>query len=206
MSITHAEILATVNEAFETTYAAANIANALRMALNDLSRMHVLKAEDTSQSTSTSTVYLDYPSDALNTDQAIISVQLTDSNGVDQGRLQRLRGGWREYRSQMEEFNTSHRSEPSHFVTHDRRIYLFVPPGAVYTTSIWYYRRHPELTTDGTSVFEDEWQTAIEFGTIRYKAMLLHDRKFLNIYDPIYRDEKEQMRLQIPREPSIEGA
>lgn len=200
--ITKADILEVVNEAFAQSYSGSNLDVPIKMALDDLSRMHVLKAEDTTQTLTSSSDYLTYPSDALYTDQAIISVVLTDSNGNRQNPLYRLRGGWTRYNEMMSYANASSRSYPAYMVTKDRKIYLWPPPSGNYTSSIWYYKLHQDI--DSGVEFDDEWKNAICYGTIFFKAKLMASSEYLSLWQPEYLQEKERMRISIPRDLSME--
>ena len=204
MSISKTNITTFVNKALDGSYTGTELDIAINRVLSDLSKMAVLIDDDDTQVLTSSSTNLDYPTDCLDTDQAIISVELIDSNSVSQGRMRRLRGGWREYLRQMKQFNSSTRSDPGWMVTHDRKIYLYPPPGASYTTNINYYKRHGDIATD--TLFDDSWDNAVYFGTVYFEALLNGSKEEMSIWQPQYYAEKEDRRRSIPREIAIEGA
>jgi hypothetical protein len=204
MSILKSEILAFVNEALEAAYSGTDLDVAIQLALDDLAALHVLRAEDTSQSATLATFSLNYPTAALDTEQAILSVVLTDSSGVRGAPLKHLPGGWRAYNELMEAFSTASGSTPAYKVCHDRKIWLYPAPDGTYTSSLWYFKRAQALAS-GIEL-EDTWRTCIYFGAAYFKALLMHEVNLLNTWGPQYANEKSQMRLTIQRDSMMEGS
>ena len=201
MAILKADILSYVNAAFAT--ALTDIDLYIQLALDDLSKMHCLVDQDTSQTLADGDEYLDYPSDALDTDQSIISVELTDSSSVRQGSLRRLRGGWDEYIRLMKRSSIC-TGLPGWMVTHDLKIYVLPTAGASYTSEIHYYKLHQAV--DSGVEFRDDWATAIKLGTAYQYALLSGSAEYLALYEGRYLVERENMRRTISRELMIEGS
>ena len=204
MAITKASILTFVNAAFSAAKTGSDLDIYIQEALDDLSKMHGLKDEDTTQTLVSGTTYLDYPDDALDTDQAIITVELTDSSSVRQGSLRRLRGGWDEYIRLMRHVGSSSRTLPTHMLTHDAKIYLYPIPGAAYTSSIWYYKLHQAI--DSGVEFRDTWAKAIKYGACYYYSLLSASSEYISLWEGRFLVEKENMRRTISRELMIEGS
>jgi len=204
MAILKADILAFVNEALEAAYSGTDLDVAIQLALDDLAAMHVLKDEDTSQSATLATYSLDYPTDALGTEQAIISVVLTSSAGVRGAPLRHLPGGWRAYNELMEAFSASSGSVPAYKVCHDRKIWLYPAPDGTYTADIWYYKNAQAVALD--IEFDDEWGKAVKYGSAYFKALLQNSVNLLNLWRPLYMEEREACRLRIPRDVMLENS
>lgn len=205
MAITQAEILAFVNKAVgEGTYSGTDLDIEIQMALDDLSSMHCIEDEDTSQSVTNASYYLDYPTRCIPTEQAIIGVVLTNSSGVVCAPLKHLPGGLNEYNRLMEAFSMSARSTPEWMVRQDQRIYLYPPPDDTYTSSIRCYVRHQPIA-DGVE-FYDDWRTAVYFGAVYYTALLMNATELLNLWESRYYTEREKMRRTISRPTAIEGS
>lgn len=204
MSITKANLLSFANVALDAEYSGTQLDEAIKLVLDDLSKLHALLAEDTSQSLVTDDRYLEYPSDALETDQAIKSVTLTGTGNVLYDSLRYLPGGWDAYQSLMEYHNTANNGVPRYRVIHDKRMYLWPPPDGAYSASIWYYKLHQDISLG--IEFDDNWATAIKYGTVSFWAMLKSSADLMAIWEPRYREERERCRLRVPRETEIEGA
>lgn len=204
MTISKTAIIAYVNEAMETSYSGSDLDIAIQAVLDDLSGMFSLLEEDTSQSLSSSSYYLSYPSDCLDGEVAVVDVVLTDSSSVRGEPLRHLNGGWQEYGRLMEAYTTSLRSLPKYMVRHDRKIYVWPPPDGTYTSSIWYYKLHQAV--DSGIEFPDSWRQAIYQGTVWQKALLIGRQETITQWEPKYNTQKELCRLTITRRSKIMGA
>ena len=168
MAITKAEILAFTNSRLQRADTASSIEESIKMILRDISSYYVLEDTDTSQSLTSSSMSLDYPSDALDGEQAIKSVILTDSSSIQQAPLEYIKGGWRDYNRLLDQFVEGSRSYPSNMTIYGRTIYLWPPPSASYTVSIEYFKRHAE--TVDTIEYSEDWRNTILFGVTREVA------------------------------------
>lgn len=207
MAVTKAQILTFASDALgmhDSPYTGTDLDVQIQAALDDLAAMHCLPATDTSQTLTSSSTYLNYPSDCLNTQQAIRSVVLTDSSAVRQAPLDWLPGGMDEYNRLMEAFSTSARSTPAYRVCDGSTIWLYPAPEAAYTVAIDYYKRHPDIAL-GTVVFPDDWKMAIFMGTVYFAHLLAGDEPGINLWEPRYFEKKERCRISIPRETTIRG-
>jgi hypothetical protein len=168
MAITKAQILSFTNSRLQRADSASDIEESIKMILRDIASFYVLDDEDTSQTLTSSDLTLDYPSDALDGEQAIKSVILTDSSSVQQAPLTYISGGWRDYNRLMDQYTSGYSSYPASMVCFRRKIYLWPPPSQNYTVSIEYYKRHPE-DVDNIEYTED-WRNAILAGVTREVA------------------------------------
>jgi hypothetical protein len=203
MTIAKADILSFINEAVEASYAGTDIDTKIQVALEDLSQMHCLLAEDTTQSLTSGSFYLPYPTNALNTDQAIQSVVLTGSSGATPP-LKQIPGGWDAYSQLMEVYSSASGGVSEWMVCHASRIYVYPQPDGTYPAKIWYYKFHPALALG--IEFPNEWANALKFGTAYFIGLLGGDDNLMNRWEPRYFAEKERCRLRIPRDLSIVGA
>jgi len=209
MTIAKADILTFADAAMGntesgSTYSGSDLDVPIHLALQDLAKMHCLKAEDTAQSLTSSSYYLAYPSAALSTEQAIISVVLTDASSVRGAPLRTIPGGWYEYNRLMQNVSSATRGVPKWRVCQDRKIYLYPAPNDTYTASIWHFKRHRALAS-GVE-FPDEYDMAVKFGTLYYLHLLNKDTEGLALWGPQYAQERERMRLQIPRDLGMIGS
>ncbi len=161
MSVLSSEILAFLNIVLGRNPAEsqATVDEFIKIVLADLSDLHILKANDVSLTLVSTDTYLEYPTDALDDDMAIISVALTDSSGDRKWPLEAIEGGWREYQRSMENFV---RDTPLYYACANRRIYLYPPPGDAMTSDVWYWKRHADSAD--TIEFPDSFRNCLKFG------------------------------------------
>lgn len=194
MSILKADILRFVNGRLNVTE--TDIDEEIILVLDDLSDAHILKAQDTSQELTATDLSMPYPTYALDDDQAIISVTLTDQHNSEQiWPLEVIPGGWTEYKRLMTAFNTAGRSEPTHYICNNRVIYPYPPPQEPYDVDIWYWKRHP---ADADSiVFPDSFRRAIYFGASYEVACKRKLIDYITIWMNRYEKEKEKRRIML---------
>jgi hypothetical protein len=191
MSITKAAILTHLNAALRRSE--TDIDPYIILTLEDLSDLHLLKANSTALTVTSSSVYLDYPTDALDDQHAIISVTLTDSSSERQWPLDPVIGGWREYCREMTGFTSSSRSIPTHYVCNDRKIYLLPAPDSTYTVDLWYFKRH--ANSADTIEFTDSWSRAIKFGTL-FEFCVAHKLvDYISIYSQRYQEARDFQKM-----------
>lgn len=206
MAITKAELLTFANAAFDASYSGSDLDEALSLLVDDLANMHVLLGEDTDQSLASGSLTLDYPSDALDTDRAIQEIVLTSSSNVQQKPLKWLPGGWEGYNQCMEGYNSGVGGTPTHFVCHDREIFVYPIPNAAFTSVINYYKQHGAITgTNPTISFGDSWKKLMKFGIVYFWALMKADQSYLSVWEPRYLAEKQRMEAHIPRDMAIAG-
>ncbi len=184
MSITAAEILTFVNA--NLNRAETSIDTALKLVLRDLAGAYALRATDTTQAITGSTVYLTYPVDALDAEGAIISVQLSDT-GQTYDPLKVLPGGWNDYQLLMA--GNSVRGTPEYMIAHNRKVYLYPAPNGVYTSVIDYFQRHADSVTIS---FSDDWKNAILFGVTKEVAVQRKMPDQIALWNPRYEAEKQR--------------
>jgi len=190
MAITAAEIVTFVNAVLNRAETTSTIEQDILAVLRDLAGLYTIKATDTSQSLTSSSTYLAYPTASLDSEGAIISVVLTDSASVDYPPLDLLSGGWVEYLGRMQDYTGSSRSVPGYMACHDRKIYLWPPPSSAYTSSIVYFKRHDEDAAD--IEFSEDWRNAIYYGCAMQVALHRGLDPALNRWMAMYEREKKR--------------
>ena len=202
MAITKAELIAFVNAAYAGAYSGTDLDEALALVLEDLAGLHVLIGTDTTATLAAGATYFAYPDDALDTDRAVIKIVLTDATAW--APLKWLPGGWTEYNRLMEG-NSGGGAGPTHYVSFDRKIYVWPAPGEddTYTISLDYYKRHQALASG--IEFNDAWKNALKFGAAYYHALLKASAEYIALWESKYLREKDRMRMTIPRDLTVAG-
>lgn len=200
MTIAKADVIAFWNEARKGKLGDTSefLDIALQTCLDDLSNSNFLWACDTTQTLTSTSTYLEYPT----LHKKVISggIILNDGN-YNLAPLIKLGGGWEEYGQLMRSFNSGGRTIPRNFAENDKKFYLYRPPGASYTSKIWHYKYHAK---DVAAIeFGDEFKNAICFGTVFFKSALQGNDKYASLWGPIYGNEKYMRRLNMPSQPAI---
>lgn len=189
MAITKTEILTFVNDVLNREETDIDVP--LRLVVDDLADLHALEDVDGTQTLTSTSWYLSYPTDCLDTEEAIVSVQLKDSAGLYGPRLKVWPGGWRDH-VEYSESNPS-RSVPAWYAINDRKIYIDPRPASDYTATIHYYRRHGSSLT--TLDFTDDWKRCILFGTVLEVACKYGLVSAVNLWGGRYEREKDRRRI-----------
>jgi len=198
--MTKSDILSFVNSRLRRHE--TDIDEELRLVLDDLADLLVLRGYDDTQGLTATSLYLDYPSDCLDVQGAIISV-CVDAESDEGSPLPTLRGGWREYRRLCSGNVNALRSTPAAKLAFGGKIYLYPPPGGNYTTRIWYYRRHAEALEP--IEFPAEWDRCIKFGVTAEVAAKygLNNYQAWQVWNTRYLGQKQERALSLPHDPAI---
>ena len=198
MTIAKSEIIEVHNEARKGSLAndSAELDVAIKMCLNDLSNSNLLKSSDTSQTLSSTSTYLEYPSLFKSLMDAGI---ILNDGSYDLDPL--LKISWREYKELMTNFHSGLRSSPKAYAENDKKFYLYPAPGQTYTTEIWFWKYHDQ-SADSIE-FEEEFRNVIYYGTIYFKAQLQGNQKYMGIWLPQYEREKTLRRISQNTQPRI---
>jgi hypothetical protein len=191
--MTVAEIIAFSNAMLGRAEIQSTIEVDVLAILDEIAGLYVLEDNDATQTLTSTSLYLTYPADALDGEQAIREVVLTDSSSIQLPPLEVIPGGWHEYKQEMESFGTGSRSSPSYYIAHDRKIYLYPAPNAAYTTSIDYYKRHPADVT--TIILSDDWKNTLKYGVTRQVALHFGQDAAVGRWDARYQVERELQRI-----------
>jgi len=202
--LTKEQVLAFVNGALNR--GRTTIDTELLAVLKDLSALHVLRDVDTTQTIDNASPdhwNLNYPDNALGTEQAIIQVTLTDTSGLVSEPLRTLKGGFKEYLRLMGGNQAASVSVPHYQCCVNRTIYVLPPPAGSYAATIYYYRYHDEDLS--LIEFEDNWENAIKYGVTAEVAGLAGLEKYAagQFWLARYAAEKEKQRIAIPRDAAI---
>lgn len=188
-------ILAFVNEALNENYSSSDLDIAINACLADLSNDDLLIAQDTSQTLTSSSLTLAYPTNY----RSVISIVIISSGGVRQGPLLEIPGGYREYCNLRD--NDANKGTVEWFAEHKELFHLWRPPNASFTTEIDYYRDHPQTPDD--ILFSEGFRNAIYFGTTFFKALLSKRNTDAANWGPMYAEEKKNRILAAPETPRI---
>jgi len=199
MTIAKSEVISFWNEARKGGLAsdATTLDEALQACLNDLSNINLLLSSDTTQTLTSSSTYLAYPT--LYKDLLPGGIILTDSSSYDHDPLVSI--SWTEYKQNMVNFNSGTRGSPSLFCENDKKFYLYAPPADSYTSTIWFYKYHAKDVA--TIEFGEEFRNAINFGTVFFKSAMQGNAKYVSIWGPLYQAEKDMRRMNINEQPYI---
>ena len=190
MAILKADILTFTNDVLNRND--TDIDTSIGLILRDLAKRHLLEDEDATQTLTSSSDYLSYPSDCMDGEEAIRSVVLTDSSGYKQAPLIVIPGGWDEYLLLMENYTSTDDSSPIYMIGHDRKIWLWPTPGENYTSSIWYYKR----TSDPDSIpFSVDFTDALYFGAAMEVAISHKMADQISLWSQRYAAERTRLRI-----------
>jgi len=198
MSITKAGIIAFWNEARKGKLGdtSETLDIAIQACLDDMSKANLLLSCDTSQTLTSTSTYLEYPDMCKRLESG--GIVLNDGN-YDLKPLTEI--SWEEYGQLMGSFNDGGRTTPRQYAEHYKRFYLYRPPGASYTSTIWFYKYHAK---DVANIeFGDEFQNAVYFGTVYFKSKIQGNLKYEEIWQKNYYEQKQLCRLNMPSQPCI---
>lgn len=188
-------ILAFVNEALNTNFSGSDLDIAICACLSDMSNEDLLVAQDTSQSLTSTSLTLAYPTNY----RSVISIVLISSGGVRQKPLMELPGGYDEY-GQLRD-NDANTGITEWYAEHKDLFHLWRPPNGSFSTEIDYYRDHPQ--TPDSILFGEGFRNAIYFGTTFFKALLSQRETDVARWGPMYAVEKRNRSLAAPETPRI---
>jgi len=183
--IARADILTFVNANLKRSETDIDIQ--IQMVLNEL-RGPYIPAVDDSQTLSDGDEYLASP-DGFWT---MIGLILNDGS-QDLPPLRPFPGGYNALKKEKGRAGQVYTSNPLYYAPWGAYLWLWPLPGQTYTTRIDYYKTHAQDV--GNIEFGDEFKNTIKFGACFYVACKHKLVDYINIWGPLYRDEKETMRL-----------
>ena len=159
--------------------------------LDDLSDLHILRAEDTTQSLTGASETLSYPTDALHTEEAILSVTLKDSAGITGIPLVVLPGGYLEYLGLC---SAALRSVPRSMICVPPMIYVYPWPSSDYDATITYHKRH--AANPDAIEFADGWRNCLNWGVAAQVAAKygINNYAAFGVWDAQYQREKAKRK------------
>ena len=195
MTIAKADVISFWNDARKGKLAAGStvLDIALQACLDDLSKFNSILSSDTTQTLTSSSDYLAYPDLYKSLEKG--GIILNDGTN-DLSPLTKI--SFEEYGQLM---SSGIRTTPRVFAEHKQRFYLYPPPGAAYTSVIWFYKYHAK---DVANIeFGDEFSNAVKFGTVFFKSEMQGNAKYAGIWGPKYYDQKQLCRFNMPSQPAI---
>ena len=193
--ITKASIESFINACMEDDITDANLTEAIKMCMADISNIGLLVESDTSQTLEDEDLTLDTP----NYYKDVLNIQLTDDGDVLQDPLIALSGGHEEYRRLMADSVIT--GTPEYYSEYDGNFYLYPPPDDDYTVNIE-YQKYDDQDVDDIE-FGSEFSNALKFGSLYFYAMMKSRERYVALWGGKYEVEKEMRRLNMKKQPSI---
>jgi len=193
--ITKTDIISFVNNALEASLSGTDLDNEIQTCLNDLCNYNLLVETDESQSLVSGDYVLEYPTRFKD----LLNITLTDSSGNVYAPLIALPGGHEQYRELRDKDSSTGR--PEYFSEFDEQFWLWQPPNASFDALIEYYKYHAQ---DVNNIeFGPEFINCLNFGVTFFRAVFKGRTKYVNIYGPLYGNEKEMRRENIKLQPAV---
>lgn len=193
--ITKAQLIATCNKAFQCSEQDTSTLfdEAILMALDDLSKLEIMRDTDTTQSLVAGGSSLNVPSDMI--PGGLVAITLTNAAGTSYKPLLKLKGGLREYRYLLE--SDSARSRPEFYTEGDGLTWnLWHPADAAYTVAVEYYKSHP--SDPNAIIFPDACRNALKAGVVYFESVLRRNKEYQATWAPNYGREYDALRGMFP--------
>lgn len=158
MTITRDEILTVVNDDLLRGRTEATLAPYLRRAIDDLSGRATWPDLHTSADTA---IVADDTDIADPTDIRVLD-KITVNDGTNDSKPLKVMT-WDEYKIAVADGDAS-TDEPDRYCRHGGRIYLYPTANASFTVTVWYWKHHPDPTSNAIE-FGDQFRAAVEYGT-----------------------------------------
>lgn len=201
MATTAALILAFVNNRLLEAFSSGGIDDEIIATFNDLTKFNLLRqTTPNSQSKVDGDNTLTVPADF----KKLISITPTDGSSIQKEPLRPIPGGFKEYRRWQADANTNFRATPSHYTQHAGNFYIWPTLNASFTFETEYYKHHAQSVS--SIEFDDSFTNALNYGATYLAALWRKKVSYVNIWRPIYLEERVLMIRLNPPEPSIVGA
>ncbi len=197
MSILKASIVSFVNNRLQENFTADEIDDEILTTLDDLASFNLLTADTATVAAVSGAVSIAVPSDF----KMLITITPTDASGNQLRPLVALEGGFEAYKRLLTTPGDTIRDRPNSYVKKGNLFFIYPTLSGSFTFAIEYYRHHP---TDLSSIqFNDSFRTAIKYGATYYAALFRNKVTYINLWRPIYTEERgKQIMLNLP-EPAI---
>jgi len=203
MATTELLIRTFVNGRLQEAFVANEIDAEIVTCFNDLTKFNLLKAPapGAAEAGVDGDVSIAVPADF----QKLISITPTTDGGVQKAPLRPIPGGFKEYRNWMS--NSIYRGTPTHYVKYGEKFFVWPTLNASFDFEIEYYKNHDQAVGPIAAIaFLDTFTNALNFGTTYFAALFRKKTSYVNIWRPIYFEERALMIRLNPPEPSIVGA
>jgi len=192
MAILKADIILFVNDVLREAYSGTQLDVAIKTCLADLSKANLLTAQDAHVLTTGDKSFA-LPDDFKQEVSIVPSL-----NSISYSPLTPFPGGLKAYKEAMA---TSPAGLPEYYVIYKKYMHIYPGAGAAYTITTEYYKHHAK-TADAIE-FDDNFTNAVNFGTAYFKALFSKKSSYVQIWRPIYKEEKAEMVALIPEQPHI---
>jgi len=190
MAILKADVLTFVNNVLKEAF--TDIDSEILACLADMSKYNFLT------DTATDTLTVTDESVALQSDfRQEVSI-IPSLNDVNSPPLKPYSGGYKELKDMMGSGITG---TPAYYVIYDGKIYFDVAVSSAYVITTEYYKYHAKDAD--TIEFSEDFTNAINFGAAYYAALFRKKTSYIEIWRPIYKEEKAKMVITIPEQPHI---
>ncbi|MFA5382217.1 MAG: hypothetical protein WC356_03560 [Candidatus Micrarchaeia archaeon] len=192
MGVLKADILTFVNNVLREAFTGTQLDEEIKTCLADLSKANLLVG------TATNVLTVGDVSVALPTDfkqEVSIVPSLAD---VNYSPLKPFPGGFTKLQDAMTGTPTG---LPEYYTIFNKTMYLYPAASSAYTLTTSYYKHHAK-TVDAIT-FGDDFSNAINFGSAYYAALFRKKSSYIEIWRPIYEEEKAKMIALTPTQPHI---
>lgn len=198
MAILKADILTFTNNVLKEAFSGTQLDEEIKACLADLSKANLLTAQDAHVLTTGDKSFA-LPDDFK--EEASIVPSL---NSISYSPLIPFPGGLKAYKEAMatyEETSSSPAGLPAYYVIYKKYMHIYPGAGAAYTITTEYYKHHAK--TADTIEFSDDFTNAINFGTAYFAALFRKKSSYIEIWRPVYEEEKAKMIALAPIQPHI---
>ena len=192
-AITKTDIETFINACMEDDITAVDLAEAIKLCMQDLSNLDFLEDEDTTQSLSSGDTYLNCPDKHKNIEE----IQLEDSSGDLLDPLIPFSGGYREYLRSMGESQSN--GTPENYCEKNGKLYVYPPADGDYDVTIAYSKYDGQ--DEDNIEFGPEFFNALKYGCCFFYATMKARTRYTEVWGPLYATEKELRRLNKKRQP-----
>lgn len=200
--MTEESIRAFVNAVLQKAFTANQIDAAILATMNDLTKFNLLTASSPAEfSKVDGDNTLDLPADF----KKVISITPIDGSSVQKAPLLPVLGGFKEYKLWNADNNVNFRSTPEYFVKKADKVFIWPTLNASFTFEMEYYKNITNQNTE-TIEFGDDFTNAVNYGAAYHRSLFRKLTTYINIWRPIYLEERRTMILMNPTQPAIVGA
>jgi hypothetical protein len=192
MSILRADILTFVNNVLREAFSGTQLDEEIKACLADLSKANLLVDTETDVLTiGDSSVAL--PDDFKQEVSIVPSLA-----SVNYTPLKPFPGGFPKLQDAMTGTPTG---LPEYYAIFNKTMYFYPAASSAYTLTTSYYKHHAK--TADTIEFGNDFSNAINFGSAYYAALFRKKSSYIEIWRPIYEEEKAKMIALTPTQPHI---
>lgn len=197
MSILKASIVSFVNNRLNENFSADEIDDEILTTLDDLASFNLLTSDTATVAAVSGATSIAVPDDF----KMLITITPIDASNNQLRPLVAFEGGFEAYKRSLTTPGDTIRDRPHSYVKKGNLFFVYPTLSGSFTFDIDYYRHHPDDLSD--IQFNDSFRNAIKFGAAYYTALFRNKVTYINLWRPIYQEERQkQIMLNLP-EPAI---